>query len=286
MKALLAGYGGIGANVYYPELAKLKYDIDILDNKVAEAKYKDISEVKTAYDIAVVSTPNFTHENIAAGLALTGTKLIFVDKPGLATAQHWWDLCSKFKETSFHLVKNNLYRDSYGDVIHLFKTKQVIGVDINWINDNRIPNPGSWFTTQHLAFGGVAHDLMPHMYCFAVKLFGQDKIAKAAFKQTKMQRWNLDSIKSTDYGTVTPGGTYNVDDTATAYTTIDGISLKMYAAWKEGYNKQSITLYFQDGTTYEWNFGLCPADAYGTMLLDKSDSLRLDLNIHSFLGNF
>jgi predicted dehydrogenase len=166
------------------------------------------------------------------------------------------------------------------------KTKDVIGVDINWINNNRIPNPGSWFTTKARAFGGISRDLMPHLYCFAVRLFGENAIKKAVFTQNSYQRWDMRTITSTDYGTVNVGGIYDVDDTAIALTTIDGISVKLYAAWKEGYDKQSITLYFRDGTTYEWVFGLCPAEAYGKMLQDTTDEHTLDIGIHRFLERF
>ena len=58
MKALLAGFGGIGANVHYSEMKALGYDVDILDIKTPEAKYKSMFEIEHAYDLAVVSTPN------------------------------------------------------------------------------------------------------------------------------------------------------------------------------------------------------------------------------------
>lgn len=286
MKALLAGFGGIGANVYYPELQKLGYEIDVLDEKTPNAKYKNVVEIKQAYDIAVVSTPNFTHEPISRALALNGTKRIFIEKPGLRTAQDWWDLCSDFKDTRFHLVKNNLYRSSYGNVIENFKTTSCIGMDIQWINSNRIPNPGSWFTDKEKSFGGVSRDLMPHMYCFAAKILGERTTAEIPFIQSTMQRWDLKNISNSDYGIVNPKGIYNVDDHATAIGSIDDISVKLYASWKSAYDKQSITLYFKDGTSYEWEFGLCPAEAYGEMLRDERDSIKIDMDIHYFLESF
>lgn len=286
MKALLAGFGGIGANVYYPELQKLGYEVDVLDLVAPTATFKNIQEVKEAYDIAVVCTPNYTHRPIAEHLAMNGTKSIFVEKPGLSTSQEWWDMCTAYKDTKFHLVKNNLYRAEYGGVLEMMKIKDVIGIDIQWISDNRIPSPGSWFTTQKTAFGGVSRDLMPHLYCFAVKLLGPMTVAEILFIQSAIQRWDLKSISSTDYGTVNPKGTYNVDDHAMALGSIDEISVKLYATWKAGYNKQSVTLYFRDGTSFEWEFGLCPAEAYGTMLQDDSDSTKIDMDLHYFLETF
>ena len=78
MKALLAGFGGIGANVYWPELNKLGYEVSILDAATPNANYRDVSQITTPFDIAVICTPNFTHSKIAEGLAATGTKRIFV----------------------------------------------------------------------------------------------------------------------------------------------------------------------------------------------------------------
>lgn len=285
MKALLAGYGGIGSNVYFPELDKLGYTVDILD-KHALVDYTDVDEIKGSYDLAIVCTPNHTHEPIARKLASLGTRQIFIEKPGVANSANWYDMCETYKDTQFHLVKNNLYRKNYGSIFELMNKNTVIGIDINWLNKNRIPNPGSWFTNYEQAFGGVSHDLMPHLYCFAIKLLGQEKVLKTEFFQGCYQRWALSNIKNTDYGIVDSDGIFDVDDISQAAANINGISLRMTASWKEGYDKQSITLFLKNGETYEWDFGLCPSEAYGLMLQDTKDSRDLDLAIHTFLENF
>lgn len=290
MKALLVGYGGIGCNVYYPEMLNLGYDIDILDKNIIsdkiEIKYNDINQIKDSYDLAVICTPNFTHGKIANDLANIGTKRIFIEKPGLESSHAWWKQDRAYTSTQFHLVKNNLYRNEYGLIDALLKDNEIIGVDINWLNKNRIPNPGTWFTNPAQAFGGVSYDLMPHMYCFLNVIFGATKLDDAKFRTNKYQRWNLSNIIQTDYGQVNLNGLYHVDDVAEAFTTIDNISVRMKAAWKEGYDKQSITLFFKNGSTYEWEFGLCPANAYGKMLQDTADSFGIDMRIHKFLEEF
>lgn len=288
MKALLAGLGGIGSNVYLPELNKLGYDVETLDNSMTNATFSNINQIDKTYDLAVICTPNFTHEEIARRLAELDTRRIFVEKPGVSTSHKWRQLVTEFPEIQFHLVKNNLYRSDYGQLITELQARphDLIGVDISWLNGNRIPNPGSWFTNKKCAFGGVSRDLMPHLYCFAVKIFGENKLANAQFQQACFQRWNLSSISSTDYGVVHSDGIYDVDDTALAAAVIGNVSLKLSASWKEGYDKQSITLFFRDGSTYEWNFGLCPAEAYGAMLQDIKRSDSIDTDIHVFLENF
>lgn len=285
MKALLAGFGGIGANVYYPELIKLGYEVFILDAATQTANYRDVMQITDAFDLAVICTPNFTHSKIAERLAYTGTKRIFIEKPGVEDSFGWRNLCETYPDTKFHMVKNNMYRESFGEIFN-HTDKELIAVDINWLNDNRIPNPGSWFTTKATAFGGISRDLMPHLYCFAIKLFGLTAMKDAKIEQACYQRWDLSSISSTDYGNVFPHGTYDVDDNALVATKIGNVSLRMNASWKEGYNKQSITLFFRDGTTYEWDFGLCPAEAYGMMLKDTTDTFEMDMQIHEFLERF
>lgn len=288
--ALLAGLGGIGKNVYYPEIINLGYQLDVFDIISQEANIRSIKNISKSYDLAVICTPNFTHKEIADKLASVGTRRIFVEKPGLASALEWDQLCKKYPKTQFSLVKNNLYRSSYDNLLELFKEKDVVAVDINWLNKNRIPSPGSWFTNKTLSFGGVSKDLMPHIFCFALKLFGLENLVKADLKFEKHQRWNLSTATGTDYGTVNPAGIYDADDYARAQGIINyegkDISLRMTASWKEGYDKQSVTLFFRDGTTYEWEFGLCPADAYGTMLEDFSSSENIDKELHHFLEKF
>lgn len=286
MRALLVGFGGIGKSVYHPELTKLGYTIDILDKETPGATFTNVAQVTSPYDLAVICTPNYTHEQIAYRLASIGTGRIFIEKPGLLNSELWNKLCTTYPGTQFHLVKNNLYRSNYGDLLNHANSRPLIGVDMHWLNANRIPNPGSWFTNKAQSFGGVSRDLMPHLYCFAAKLFGTDVISNTPFKSACFQRWNLDLITSTDYGTVDPKGTYDVDDTALAAATVNGVQLKLSASWKEGYDKQSITLFFKDGGTFEWQFGLCPSEAYGVMLQDTTDSYMIDMNIHRFLEDF
>lgn len=271
--------------MYHPELQKLGYQIDVLDSFVPGATFSHLNEVKGAYDIAVICTPNYTHLEYAAYFASKGTAHIFVEKPGVSKASEWASLCG-LTNSKFHLVKNNLYRDNYGSIIPIMDTGEVIGVDINWLNGNRIPNPGGWFTNSKYALKGVSGDLMPHLYCFALKIFGEDALLSAKFKQQCFQRWSLENIINTDYGTVFSDGVYNVDDYATARATVNGIPLKMTASWKEGYDKQSITLYLENGSTHEWTFGLCPAEAYGKMLQDLSDTTVIDTAMHNFLEGF
>ena len=70
MRALLVGLGGIGANVYLPELIQLGYTVTTVDQQVPQANYSDIDEVRGEFDVAVICTPNFTHLPIAEKVGL------------------------------------------------------------------------------------------------------------------------------------------------------------------------------------------------------------------------
>ena len=67
----------------------------------------------------------------------------------------------ELKDFIKHMVKNNQHRHN----VDILKetTQNCDNLVLNWCNKNRVPNPGSWFTTKELAYGGVSRDLMPHL---------------------------------------------------------------------------------------------------------------------------
>ena len=95
----------------------------------------------------------------------------------------------------------------------------------------------------------------------------------------------------TDYGRIDPNGIYNVCDYAQETWYIDNkYPINIRASWRQGYDDQSIKIYTED-SIYQWNFGLCPADAYGSMievgLAEPYDVHRqLDFWIHKQLEKF
>jgi len=270
-KAIVVGLGGIGKNVYVPQLKKLGYDVQTVDPdpRVTTATYGTVNDISKdrEYDIAVICCPNIHHLNAILELSDV-CKTILVEKPGLANTAAWNRTVSRFPDHKIVLVKNNLYRHRiHDDLGTMFDPDHVAKVEITWFNKDRIPNPGSWFTTKEQAFGGVTHDLFPHLYCFMYILFPLFQILKVKPTVLSMQRWNLDTLgESTDYGTINKDGTYDVCDYAEAHYLIDDIPITLAASWKEGYDKQDITIYYKDGSTFNWNFGLCPDEAYGEMI--------------------
>jgi predicted dehydrogenase len=166
------------------------------------------------------------------------------------------------------MCKNNLYRDTYGAVDDFLAGKEeLIGIDVTWFNANRIPNPGTWSTNRRSAWGGVALDLFPHLYTQLVKVFGGVPDCQRG-SHSMAQQWKLQDCidNGTDYGNMDPNGIYNVCDYAQETWYIDDkYPINIKASWKQGYDDQSIKIYTED-SIYQWNFGLCPAKAYGSMI--------------------
>ena len=261
--ALLVGVGGIGANVYLNELRTKGYNVTTVDN-VAPADHVSIDDVKGVFDVAVICVPNYLHYHFADELA-PYCKTIFIEKPGLPTADMWNHLCDKHRATKFIMCKNNMYRDTYGFLDNVQSIDNITSIKINWLNKNRVPNPGNWSTNRRQAWGGVALDLFPHLYCQMLKHFGET----AQFDRVNyimMQKWNLDDLLDSDYGVVNENGVYDVCDFATERWLLDDkVLIEISASWKEGIDDQSIKVQTTD-STYKWDFGLCPAEAYGTMI--------------------
>ena len=286
MKALLVGLGGIGSNVYLPQLEKLGYSVTTVD-KVGDADFIDVSDVNDQFDVAVICTPNFTHESIARTLA-TQCATIFIEKPGLPSADAWRTLCNDYPNTRFIMCKNNLYRKSFGALDDAISSKDdITSIEISWHNNDRVPNPGTWFTNKKLAWGGVALDLFPHLYCHLWKIAGLDTKRSAT---SKTQMWDLAQLSQTAYGKVDPTGTYNVADHAVDTRTWNNIPVTLSASWKSGVDNQSVRVHTID-STYEWRFGLCPDYAYGEMIEygqteDYDFHKQLDLWIHEQLEIF
>jgi predicted dehydrogenase len=99
-RSLVIGMG-IG-NLYKDVLTKLGHQVVTVDQD--SAKGADFESVDSAlvvhglFDTAHICTPNFTHFEIAARVA-PHTKIVFIEKPGVATSDTWSKLVTKFNKT-------------------------------------------------------------------------------------------------------------------------------------------------------------------------------------------
>jgi len=273
-KALIIGLG-FGQAVYLPVLTELGYEVITVDMDTSKgadfSNLDDAIRVHGKFDTVNICTPNFTHVKLARKVAAL-SKIVFVEKPGVANSEAWQQLCRDYPETRFMMVKNNQYRDTIAQFKIL--ADQSHTVRVVWNNKNRIPNPGSWFTTKELAFGGVSRDLIPHMLSYYVALTDYAKGSK--LHATALQRHSLQTISDTDYGTVNKNGTYNVDDFCELEFKNGNTTWVLIADWKDDKADDVYISFETTSNTAKFVLGLCPEEAYRAMIENAVNNLNND----------
>lgn len=291
MKSLIIGMG-IG-QLYKTVLTNLGAEVITVDSDIS--KGADFPNAVAAvmsrgpFDTAHICTPNFTHFQIALNIA-HDCKIVFIEKPGVANASNWMTLVHSFPDTRFMMVKNNMWRSNIKELQE--SAQSADKVRLNWLNKDRVPSPGSWFTTRKLAYGGVSRDLMPHLLSLYVAL-NPDWLATSTNGRSSLMRYHLKDLLNTEYGTVTPDGTYDVDDFATIRF---GNKWELTADWRTlDKDKRNIEMDFGN-STFTHELGLCPEDAYERMIKDAVSNLdndrfwnrqnTIDYWIHERMENF
>ena len=269
MKSLIIGMG-IG-QLYESVLTELGHIVVTVDLDTSRAQYKDVdSALRThgQFDTVHICTPNFTHVNIARKIAAC-TKIVFIEKPGVANEESWKQLVKDYPKTRFMMVKNNMWRDNINEMrAHYVKSKNI---NLNWINKNRVPKPGSWFTNKSLAYGGVSRDLLPHLLSLFVALEPSYDSTSWVFRHS-WQKWTLDDLKDSDYGNVDPNGIYDVDDRVELEGYVGEHKWVICANWRSN-SHDDIAIYFDD---YAVPLGLCPESAYKNMISDAVKNINND----------
>lgn len=290
MNSLIIGMG-IG-NLYKDVLTELGHKIVTVDMDPSKgAMFTDLNQalMLDKFDTVHICTPNFTHREIAWQVAKYEPGIVFIEKPGLATSKDWLTMVNAFPNTRFMMVKNNMWRDNIDDLRELtLNSKDVV---ISWLNQDRVPNPGTWFTTKELAFGGVSRDLTPHLLSLFLAL-DPDYTQSTETSRMVAQTWKLEDVTNTDYGIVNPNGTYDVDDSCVLEFLSHGRRWSLGAFWRtlSTPDDRSITFFLNDGTLQRFELGLCPESAYKAMIADALANIsnndfwhrqqELDLWIH------
>jgi len=264
MKSLIVGMG-IG-QLYKTVLTNLGHEVVTVDSDISRGA--DMPSVDAAilvhefFDTVHICTPNFTHFELAAKVA-PFSRIVFVEKPGVARADNWATLSHTFKNTRFMMVKNNMWRSNIDELKTLADKAKT--VNIEWTRKNCIPSPGSWFTTRKLAFGGVSRDLMPHLLSLYIAMNADWRTTAMDSQESKMN-WQLKDIESTEYGTVNPNGTYDVDD----FCKIQFANKwHCVANWRSmSYENSAIEFIMPDNSVERFELGWCPEEAYLNMIKD------------------
>jgi predicted dehydrogenase len=266
MRALIVGTGF--GNLYKSIYESMGWNVTTVDIADPSADYKTIDQVLEGIDIAHICTPNFTHYELACKAAKR-SNIVLVEKPGVSTAEQWARLLDENPHTRFMMVKNNQYRNNIQEMIAAARKSKT--VKCLWINDNRIPKPGSWFTNRELAFGGVSRDLLPHMLSL-YQMFNPHWIFSNCVKSHSEQRYTLDNITNSAYGEVVNDGVYDVDDLAVKHYSYHNIEYECVADWRSE-TGDNIAVYCDDS---KFVLGLCPEEAYERMIRTAHSNLTND----------
>lgn len=274
MRSLIIGLG-IGS-LYARVLRDGGHEITTVDSNPAVAA--DFTQVEHAlvegcmYDTVHICTPNFTHRELAHAVA-PFARIVFVEKPGVQTADQWEELCITHPYTRFMLVKNNQHRANIDTLSGLARSSTL--VKLHWINKNRVPNAGSWFTTASQAYGGVSRDLLPHLLSFLC-VFTPEFDDLGIIQLEKTQQWKLADLTNTEYGTVNFSGVYDVDDYAKMAFELNDTQYELVADWRSNtVDDRSIEFIGVTGSI-KFQLGLCPEAAYGTMIETAFRNLNND----------
>lgn len=290
-KALIIGMG-FGRAVYKPVLEELGYRVITVD-PIQPADFLTVEAAIDAhrhFNTVNICTPNYTHEPLARTVA-PYADIVFVEKPGVKNHYAWRQMVIDNPTTHFMMVKNNQYRDT----IEQFKllADQSHTVRVVWNNKNRIPNPGSWFTTKERAFGGVSRDLIPHMFSYYTALTDYSKGNK--LYATAVQRHSLDTVNDTDYGTVNKNGVYDVDDFCEFEFKNGDTTWVLTANWKDDKADDVYISFDMKNSAAKFVLGLCPEEAYKAMIENAvanlnnnefwKEQLAQDIWIHKQIEN-
>lgn len=282
MNSLIVGMG-IG-QLYKSVLEELGHEVTTVDPDIS--KNADFPNVDAAlfgrgkFDTVHICTPNYTHARLAQMLAPV-SKIIFVEKPGVANSDVWMSLVHTYKNTKFVMVKNNQWRDNIQELRSLASRSYL--VDINWINNDRVPNPGTWFTTKELAFGGVSRDLMPHLLSLYMALNPEWKRSEM-IRSSALKVWELADLTKTEYGQVKADGVYDVDDVCNLSFRSKYTVWNLEANWRSQTGDERNIVFHLNPDPSETRFsslnvvkielGLCPESAYKNMITDCINNLN------------
>jgi predicted dehydrogenase len=277
MKTSLIVGMGIG-QLYKTVLTNLGHAVVTVDSDGSkEADFESVDAaviVHHRFDTVHICTPNFTHFDLATKLA-KHAKIVFIDKPGVSTSRTWNTLIKTFPNTRFMMVKNNQWRANIPELVKL--TQQSTSIEIRWHNKDRVPSPGTWFTTKKLAFGGVSRDLMPHLLSLFMVLEPYYTSSTQTLR-VATQDWTLADVANTDYGTVQADGVYDVDDNCQLGYVCKERVWTLSANWRTMQeDDRAIIFTLQDNTQVRIELGLCPEDAYQTMIQDALVSYYEDV---------
>jgi predicted dehydrogenase len=274
MKTLVVGLGM--GQLYVKALESLGHQVFTVDiDKNKKSTFKSLTEavrIINGFDAIFICTPNSSHNNLAH-IAAKNCVMLFVEKPGLVNKVKWKFLQQSNPLTRIIMIKNNMWRTI--DEEMRIRIKDADEIHINWINRNRVPAPGSWFTTKKLSFGGVSRDLMPHLLSMFIWLNPDTYSQYQIVSSNRKQNWKLSDLTDTEYGAVNLDGTYDVDDWAEIVFNNGIKTFKLTADWRSmDKDDRALHCYKREKLIKSFELGLCPESAYAAMIQDVFNNIN------------
>jgi len=285
---------GIG-KLYVDACTRIGWRVITVDqNPNVSADYLSVDDIPhdTCIDMGIICTPNHTHQVVARQLGYKHAINIVVEKPGFRCLGEWLGFQQQYPKSRLWMVKNNQFRTLYKDL----QDKEIEKIQLFWLNKNRIPGAGSWFTDKAKAFGGVSRDLMPHLLSVAQRSL-RCRIAETDFLAQCYQQYDMSELKNdSTYGNYNASGIYDVDDCAYFSSKVNDIPIECFASWKLDIDTDVIEWRFKmkNGPNLTFGVGLCPEDAYEAMLQEYmfateetyQQHQRYDEEIHYIIDRF
>jgi predicted dehydrogenase len=287
---------GLGIGKLYVSACKYyNWDVITVDqNKALNADYLNVDDIPkdVHIDLAVICTPNYTHERVARQLGSRYVTNIVVEKPGFQHAGSWLGFQQQYPKSRLWMVKNNQFRTLFADL----QDKEIEKIQLFWLNKNRIPGAGSWFTDKYKSYSGVSRDLMPHLLSVAQRTLGHC-IATDGFTAQCYQQYDMSQLQNdSTYGNYDVNGIYDVDDCAYFKSKTNNIDIECFASWKLDIDVDIVEwrFFIKGGANLTYGVGLCPESAYETMLheymyADEAtyrQHQKYDVEIHSIIDHF
>jgi predicted dehydrogenase len=274
MKTLVIGLG-IG-QLYVRVLTQLGHTVFTVDpDQNKQATFTNLKTALLAHpklDAVFICTPNYTHDSIAQTVA-PHSRVVFVEKPGVLNSKRWQSLQLTYPNAKFIMMKNNMWRTVEEEM--RIRIDDAEEIHINWINRNRVPAPGSWFTTKKLSFGGVSRDLMPHLLSMFIWLNPDTYSQYQIVSSNRKQNWKLSDLTVTEYGSVNLDGTYDVDDWAEMVFNNGKKTFKLTADWRSmDKDDRALHCYKREKLIKSFELGLCPESAYAAMIQDVFNNIN------------
>lgn len=264
----IVGCGWIAQNAHIPTLidredAKIISVFDISIDRAKEVAsrfdiknaYDDYeSFLKSQVDAVIICTPNSTHAHYSI-MALKNGKHVLCEKPVALTTEEINEIIisAQGHEKLFVPGFVNRFRNDVIKLKEILKSKkigQINKIEAGWIRRSGVPRPGTWFTNEELAGGGVLVDLGSHIIDICLMLIDDKQYEKTTLKtfnklysQNEVQATWFKSQEKDDFA-------INVEDTAIAtvqFTNELELDIKLSWLSESQGDITYITVYGTDG---------------------------------------